>query len=152
MRDLLDEIGRRFGAGGFVGGEFLFAEGGAEALVDGDYILRLIGCEQAAEHVVENVDGFGGGAAGGAHGWGRRAGTSVIGAKDKAEGIDEKEAGFGEVEVGHGGNLIIPGFTSLRCGVFDTAFALGCVVILTRKFAYKVLQINGLQFSIELLQ
>lgn len=76
----------------------------------------------------------------------------MVGAEDKAEGIDEEEAGWNEVEVGHGGIIMILGFTSLECGVFGTRFALGCVVILTRFLAYKVFQINSLQFSIDLLQ
>ena len=48
--------------------------------------------DQLADHVVEDIDGLGGEAPGGAHGRGSGAGAGVVGAEDEAEGIDEEQA------------------------------------------------------------
>ena len=92
--DLLDQVGRRFGAVGFVFGVFLFAVGFAEAFEDGGHVLRLEGLGELAQHVVEDENGFGGEAGGGAHGRRLHAGAGVVGAEDEAVGVDEEEAGW----------------------------------------------------------
>ena len=48
---------------------------------------------QLAQHVVEDEDGFGGEAGAGAHGRRAAARAGVVGAKNEAEAIDQKETG-----------------------------------------------------------
>ncbi len=89
--NLVEQVGRRFGSIGLVLGELLHAMGGFGGLEYGGDIGRRMHLGQLAEHVVEDVDRFGGEAGAGAHGRRARASAGVVGAKDKAEGIDEKQ-------------------------------------------------------------
>jgi len=60
--DLGREVLRHFGAIGFVLGELLLAFGLADAFEDRGHIFGLEGLRELADHVVEDEDGFGGGA------------------------------------------------------------------------------------------
>ncbi len=47
----------------------------------------------AADHVVENVNGFGGDAAGGSHRRGAGSRSGMVGAEDESERVDQEEPG-----------------------------------------------------------
>ena len=89
--NLVEQVGRRFGAIGLVLGELLHAVGGFAALEDRGDVGRLVLLRQLPQHVVEDVDRFGGEAGAGAHGRRARPRARVVGAEDKAERIDEKQ-------------------------------------------------------------
>ena len=85
-RNLVEQIGRGLDAIGLVFGELLHAMRGFAALENrGDVGGRVL-LRQLAQHVVEDVDRFGGEPGAGPHGRSGGAGARVVGAKDKAEG------------------------------------------------------------------
>ena len=64
---------------------------GRAAFEDGGDVLGGIALRQLPQHVVEDVDGFGGKPGAGAHGRRGGARARVVGAEDEAEGIDQEE-------------------------------------------------------------
>jgi hypothetical protein len=93
-RDLFDQFGRGFSAGGLVGGEGLSRKVGPFAFKDGGEVGRMILLAELPQHVVEDIRWpRWSTAAGGAHG--RRAGPlpRVEGAEDQVEAVEQEQAG-----------------------------------------------------------
>ena len=114
VRLLLDEVGRRFSAVGFVAGVLggfellrldvelfdvleLLREGvavdGRADVVDSCEVLGIEVLAQLVEHVDEHIGGRGGNA--GARGHGARALHGVIGAEDEGHGVEQVDGRFG---------------------------------------------------------
>ena len=89
--NLVEQVGRRFGSIGLVLGELLHAMRSFGGLEYGGDVGRRMLFRQFAQHVIEDVDRFGGETGAGAHRRSTRPRTRVVGAKDKSEGIDEKQ-------------------------------------------------------------
>ena len=68
---------------------------GLAALEDRRDVRRACTLRQLPQHVVEDVDGLGGEAGGGAHGRRAAAGAGMIGAEDEPERVDQEQAGPG---------------------------------------------------------
>lgn len=92
-RNLFKEFGRSLGAGGFVCGEGFVAEGGPFRFKDGGEKGGIELLPEASEHGIEDVNGLGGTAAGGAHGGGAGPLPRMEGAEDEVEAVEQKEAG-----------------------------------------------------------
>ncbi len=90
IRDLLAQIRRHFGAIGLVIGESLLAEC-FSALEHGRDVLRLVLGPQLPQHVVENVNRFGGKSRGGAHGRRAAARAGMIGAENETVRVDQEQ-------------------------------------------------------------
>ncbi len=90
--DLLAQIGRHFGAIGFVAGESLLAKRLAR-FEDCRDVLGLVRRAQLAHHVVEDENRFSGKPSRSAHGRRGTAGAGVISAEDKPVAVDQKEPG-----------------------------------------------------------
>src|SRR5664279_5018432 len=89
--NLVEQVGRRFGAVGLVLGELPHAVGGLTALEYRGHVGRAVLLRQLAQHVVEDVDRFGGEPGAGPHRRSARPRARVVSAKDKPERVDKKQ-------------------------------------------------------------
>ena len=88
--NLVAQVERHFGAIGFVFGELGHAGNGRAALEDGCDELGRVALREFPEHVVEDVDRFGGKPGAGPHRRRAAAGARVVGTEDESERVDQE--------------------------------------------------------------
>ena len=89
--NLLQQIGRSLGTGGFVRFKDLIAEGGAFAFKDRGEVIGLVLGPKLPDHVVENVHRLCGKPGSSPHGGRSGPGSSMVGPKNEPKGINEEE-------------------------------------------------------------